>query len=276
MSAIVDKYAKEIREYKPIEYNGLLFYPICVSEFAQFHNAKPAYELMLSSLPPKLARMSWCNALDVMDMTANSEKIGFLNHALKIMALALRLEATVTDTDKKQAFYPIYQMRNDKTGELTSIAVGDLSSPTIFTMQQMTDVREIISAQNGYEIPNENWNPELVKAKKYLDGRNSLNIDFNIETMVASVAHNAHIRSSEIWNWSIKEFQAERDAIARTLNYQIFTQASMSGFVKFKNGNPYPSWEFDCKADLPSGFTDLAELDEGSKGLLGEASQSPF
>lgn len=276
MSAIVDKYAKEIREYKPIEYNGLIFYPLCVSEFAQFHNAKPAYELMLSSLPPKLARLSWCNALDEMDRTVNAEKYGFLNTALHVMALALRLEAVKTSANQKYARFPLYQYRNENTGALTAIAVGDLSSPTEFTMQQMSDVREIISAQNGYEIPNENWNPELVKAKKFLDKKNALNIDFNVETMVASVAHNAHVRSSEIWSWSIKEFQAERDAITRTLNYQIFTQASMSGFVSFKNGNPYPSWEFDCKSDLPSGFTDLAELDEGSKGLLGEATQSPI
>ena len=41
----------------------------------------------------------------------------------------------------------------------------------------------------------------------------------------------------------------------------------MSGQVKFKNGNPYPTWIATPKG-LPAGFKTIKELDDGAKGLL--------
>ena len=56
------KYEDEIREHRPIEYQGLLFHPLPVKRFALYQGAKTAMELMLSSLPPKYARYTWAHS----------------------------------------------------------------------------------------------------------------------------------------------------------------------------------------------------------------------
>lgn len=76
------------------------------------------------------------------------------------------------------------------------------------------------------------------------------------------------MKAKEVWGWTIREFEQTQRAIERTLNYQIFTSASMSGFVSFKNGNPCSSWRFETKSELPGDFIRMDELDAGAKGLL--------
>jgi hypothetical protein len=136
-------------------------------------------------------------------------------------------------------------------------------------MQDMDEIRKIIAAQNLYEIPDESWNPDLVRARRYLAANAQNNIKYDIDDLVYSVALNAHVKPSEIWDWSIRDFILTQGAIDRTLNYQIFTTAQNSGMVKFKNGNPYPSWKFDKEYDMPTEFKTVGELDAEANGLLG-------
>ena len=150
------------------------------------------------------------------------------------------------------------------------IAVG--MNPTnriMLDMRMMNDVRRIIAAQNGYDIPDENWNPDLVRAAQQNAERKSTGgITFDLEALVYSVAFNCHARPADIWGWPIREFIQMQDAIDRTLNFQIYTLAEAVGMVKFTKGNPYPTWKFDRKSDMPTGFKSIAELDAGANGLV--------
>ena len=65
--------------------------------------------------------------------------------------------------------------------------------------------------------------------------------------MLSSVAYLSHVREKEIYQWTIREFENRKQAIDRDKRYTIYAQAEMSGFVKFKKGNPFPSWCFDKK-----------------------------
>lgn len=271
MSSIADKYKREIRRNLPIEYCGLMFYPLTVENYALFSNARPAFELMQASLSPKLARLSWFGCLDAMDREIDEHSNGFLRMTLLVIAEALRLKTVVNQRTKKET-YPIHDMRN-QTGELKAIMIGDPQNPILLSMQNMDDIRQIIAAQNCYEIPNENWNPDLVRATQYTASLKDNGIVFDLDTLVASVANGAGVKTDEVWDWPIKEFIQRQAAIDRRLHYEIFTQASMSGFVTFKHGNPYPTWKLDKKSDLPGDFVSTAELDAGSKGLLGTPTQ---
>ena len=267
MSFNVDKYKSSVRENKPIVYNGLAFKPLTVRQFALYQAAKQSYELMQSSLPPKLAVLSWCNCLDTMDRIAQEDgkKTAFLQLALIVLIATLGLEPIRTNTGDQ---YPLREIR-DKNGNLTAILVGEINNPVILTMQDMSEIRKIIAVQNVYDIPDESWNPDLVRAQQYTASLKQNNLDVNLDDLVASVALNAGVMMSEVWGWTIRDFILCQEAIDRKLNYQIFMTAEHSGFVKFNKGNPYPTWKFNRRMDMPSSFTTVAELDAGAKGLLG-------
>lgn len=266
--SIVDLYTEELRRYAPIEYNGAVLHPLTVSDLALFYGAKPSFELMQASLPPALARLSWLNCLQVMDEEAEKtgKSTGFLASTLHVLARALRLNALRGQGGRE--VFPVRYYPAQPGIPIQAILVGD-EKPIIFSIQQMGEVREIIAAQNGYEIPDENWNPELVRAVQYTQDRKNSGIEFDLNKLVNSVAHNARERAANVWDWPIKEFLDRQDAIDRTLHYQIYTQAEASGFIKFKHGNPFPSWKFDRKTDLPGDFVSVEELDAGANGLLG-------
>ena len=271
--SIIEKYRNEIRENKPIEFNGLTFHPMTVRDFALYQNARPSFELLQSSLPWQLARLSWIDCLweiDVQSTKNNGQPAGFLGAVFGVLGTALRLPATLVKNGN--VAFPIRVLPNSE-GRLQGIVIYDptKAQPTILTAQQMGDVRAIIAAQNAYEIPDENWNPELLKAARYTEAQNSSNIKPDLDDLVYSLAVNTGCRSSEIWGWPIREFQGVQKAIDRKLNYVIYSMAATSGFVTFKNGNPCPSWRYDKKDDLPGAFQNIEVLNEGAHGLLSEA-----
>ena len=266
MGSAVDKYRLLARKNKPIVYNGLTFNPLKVEQIALYQSAKPSFELLQSSLPPKLATLSWCECLDALDAQGREEGKETIFLAVVLMVIAVAIDLPKVNENGVET-YPLKEMRA-RDGKLLSFIIGSLDNPIIVSMQDMDEIRKIIAAQNLYEIPDESWNPDLVRARKYLTAKSQSNIKYDVDDLVYSVAINAHVKPSEIWDWTIRDFILSQDAIDRTLNYQIFTTAEHSGFVKFKKGNPYPSWKFNRDVDMPSEFKTVDELDAEAKGLL--------
>lgn len=264
--AFIDRYRQEIRENAPVVYEGLTFHPLLVRDYDIFSAGRRPYELMLSSLKnPKIARYQWCACLWELDKDSETQTgtLGdYLGLALYVMAMALRLEAGYGGG------FPLRPVFSESK-ELTAVMVGSPQSDyVLLNMQKMDDVRKIIAAQNGYEIPNENWNPELVRAAQENASRGGDDVELDFETLVYSVAFQCHCRASDIYGWSIREFKQMQEAIDRDLGYRIFTAAELSGSVKFEHGSPYPSWKYNRKPSLPSGFRSIADIDAGAKGLI--------
>lgn len=261
-----NKYQQQLFGDTPVVFNGLEFHPMLVRDYTIYARAKQAMELMQSSLHPKYARLSWCECLWELDLECEKQtgKIGdFLISVMMCVARALRLE--VSDDGLTFPLRPVFAQ--DK--KLTALMIGEAyGSYTLLNMQQMNEVRLILAAQNGYDIPDENWNPELVRAAQQNAESKNTGLDMNFEALLYSVAANAHCRAKDILDWSIREFHGMQDAIDRTLGYQIYTLAESAGWVKFTKGNPYPTWKFDRKSDMPTGFKTIAELDAGAKGLV--------
>ena len=259
---IARDYEDELREYLPIEFEGLRFYPLPVKRLALYQGAKAAMELMLSSLPIRFVKMSWIEALDALDREAADEQMhtGYLGSILALLNETLKLNAF----HNPRALL----LARDQEGKLSSIIVQqEQGNPTVLGKAQMNTVREILAAQNGYEIPDENWNPELVRAQQYLREQRSAGVGGSLEDAVCALAAATGFRVKEIWNWPIREYLGAQSAVDRRLRFQIYTAAEMSGQVKFKDGNPYPTWISQPKG-LPTGFKSMKELDDGAKGLL--------
>lgn len=250
----------------PVIYEGLEFQPLLVRDYHHYARAKQAMELMLGSLPPKLARLSWCQCLWELDRQCEKQtgKVGeYLVSVMILLARALRLE--VNDSMVTIPLRPVFS----QDGQLTALMIGEqYGNYTLLNMRQMDDIRKILAEQNGYDIPDENWNPELVRAAQMNAQNRNSGLQYDFESLLYSVAVNAHCRAKDIYDWTIREFHGMQDAIDRTLGYQIYTAAEASGQVTFSKGNPYPTWKFDRKSDLPTGFKSIAELDAGAKGLV--------
>lgn len=264
--ASINKYQLQAAGDAPVIFNDLEFHPLLVREYTIYARAKRAMELMQSSLHPKYAKFTWCECLWELDKECEKQtgQYGdFLVSVMLAVARALRLEAP--DGDVTLPLRPVFS----QDGHLTALMIGEAyGNYTLLNMQQMNEVRLILAAQNGYDIPDENWNPELVRAAQQNAEGNNAGLDIDFDALLYSVALNAHCRAKDILDWSIREFHGMQDAIDRTLGYQIYTLAEMSGFVEFKKGNPYPTWKFNRKSDMPTGFKSIAELDAGAKGLV--------
>lgn len=263
--AFIDRYRQQIRENVPVVYNGLEFHPLTVRDYGAYSAGKQPYELMLSSLKnPRFARLSWCACLWELDKECEKQtgELGdFLMTALYIMALALRLDA---DRDGNYPLRPVFSQE----GQVNAVAVVNSQVDyTLFNMVQMNDVRQIIAEQNCYDIPNENWNPELVKAAQDNAARGSIDLDFDMEDLVYSVAVQAGCRAKDVYDWTIREFIKTQDAIERKLGYMICSLAEAQG-AKYERGNPHPTWKFNRKSDMPAGFRTISDIDAGAKGLI--------
>ena len=270
MSSVVNKYIHQVRRNVPVVYAGMEWHPLTVKHYELYERAKPAFELMQASLRiPRLARLPWCSCLWALDEECRRQtgKQGdALVSVLSVVAEALRLDAYADAGNRNQMSFPIRPVF--AKDELASIVIGRPGQFVALSMQQMTEVRAIIAAQNGYEIPDETWNPELVKAAQQNAKGRGISVEQDLDTLVFSVAYNCGCRTSEIYDWPIREFLGMQNAIDRTLNYQIYTLAENAGYVKFTNGNPFPTWKFDRKNDMPAGFKSIAEIDAGAKGLI--------
>lgn len=263
------QYLREFRRNAPIEYNGLTLYPLTVDQYETFLSAKPAIELMQGSLPPALARLGWLECLwelDKQSIQTNGKAAGFMRQLILLLAECLRL--TPVKSANGHTGYPL-RPTLDKEMRITGILLENTSAPTLISKQQAGEIRRIIALQNGYEMPNESWNAELLRESKR-GQKGDANLTFSLEDLVYSVAINSGKEPEEVWDWPIRKFQLAQNAIDRRLGYQIFTQAEMTGMVKFNDGNPYPTWKYDRKTELPSGFKTLEELEASTKGFFGD------
>ena len=268
MSA-ADKYRSQIRENAPVVFKDMTFHPLPVRKYELYALARPSFEIMQSSLAPKLARLPWCACLWALDeecFEATGKWGEFLTRALLVLAEALRLEVYADAGSGGRQEFPLRPVF-DKDA-LKGVMVGRPPHVALLNLRDMSEVREIIAAQNAYDIPDETWNPELVRAAQKNASRGGGSLEFDLEALVASVALHWRCRVADIYQWPIREFQAAQAAIDRTLNYQIYTLAEKAGFVRFEHGNPFPSWRFDMRSELPTGFRSIADIDAGAKGLI--------
>lgn len=259
------EYSTELRENKPIRYGDLVFHPLLVKHFALYQNARQAMEIMQASLPVRFARLSWIKCLWEMDMEAQKEfgqAPGYFQSVMFILDAALHTNAVSNPT--------ALQIAQDSGGAFAALVIQqDRGSPVVLDECKMNDVRKILAAQNGYEIPNECWNPDLVRAQQYLrQQRESTTQGADLSEAVYALASVSGTRAGEIWNWPIAEFLGMQSAADRRLRFLICAMAELSGNVKFKGGNPYPTWISRKKGELPTGFQDLKTLEDGAKGLL--------
>lgn len=264
-----------IRKGLPIEALGLQFFPITMADYEEFLECKSVLAIRMTSLAKtniEYLSMPFLSALWAMELDtvrATGKAIGFFERTIRMLYLSLRLEY-----DTQKVFSHIYCDENNPRNLLcVEVEQTDGKPVKISPAEFTTIVRPLIAEQNGIDLPNESENPDIVQTEQQMQQQGESKIKFDIETMIASVASASNIRQSELDEWTVKEFEIQKQALDRRMNYQIYTQAEMSGMVKFQKGNPYPSWCFDRADTLTSALITVDEM-QGKYQGVGDVKQT--
>jgi hypothetical protein len=141
----------------------------------------------------------------------------------------------------------------DKT-KLKSVSIRQMAENEdiveLLSVEDLINLREIIAELNGRKLPDESENAELAQAELDIRTSGSTMLDFNLDSLLASVARDQRVRIKDLYDWTIYEFELIRAAIDRERKFTVYGIGENSGMVKFPKGNPYPSIFFDKPADI--------------------------
>lgn len=233
---------------EPIKANcGAVLYPVKMRQYAEWSSCKSALLIRQTTLPVQYVVRPYLSAVFKLDAD-NGFMLG-LTQSLR-MLISMATLRPLEDID-------ILVSARDPT-ELAAFVytVGD--EVVRIGPKEFSEVRRIIANQNGEELPDESENPELVQAEMDIAALNAPKLKYDIETMLESVSYVAKIPIKELFDMTIRSFMRLRKAIDRDKMFTIYTTASLSGFVKFKDGIPVPSWCFDKAEETSIGVESLA------------------
>ena len=160
-----------IQSYRPVEVDGLMLYPIQVKHYGQYLVARQAIGFMQQSLPVELMSMPLLSALFKLDYdkTLNGEMpTGLFASCLVALAFALRLTKDYeAPLEACRRFMPVSDPNDQSQLKRLLFSMDDGEQWSIDPVQ-FAEIRQIIAAQNGIEIIDEEANPELVQAERDL------------------------------------------------------------------------------------------------------------
>lgn len=243
-----------VRRGKPIMWNGLTLFPILVSDYLQFSDAKMGLMVSQQTLPVKYVCMRFLEALYAMDYDAkqngNSDGDGLFVRLMIFLQLALRLPVKKNENGKE--YVELYLATNkSEPRKLVSIKAKQGDVIAEITPKNFGELRTILAAQNGIELPDETDNPDLIQAENDIAAHNAPNLKPDFEALFYSIAVKSGTQPEQIYDWTVRRFMLTDQAITRTTGHLIAALTEASG-GKYKNGNPFPSWKYDreegCRA----------------------------
>ena len=256
----------KIRRGEPLEWNGLLLYPVTMSHYEEFLDVKNAWLARQSSFPVRYMAMPFLSAVWAMDVDfakSDGKLIGLFERIIRFLYLSLRLEY-----NGEEAFKHIY-CKNGEIRELSHIEVTqDGNTVTITPRDFAAYIRPLVAQQNGLELPDESYNPELVEAEQIMaeEAQKKSPLKYDTDTLLSSVAYVSGISEAELDEWTVLLFERRLRAIERDKNYMLYKQAELSGMVKFPKGNPCASWCYDTKS-LSAAVIPLGDLQQKHSGI---------
>ena len=248
----------KIRRGEPIECMGLVFYPIMMSHYEEFLEVRNALTVRLSTLPLEYATKSYLTALWEMDLNTmfhSGKTVGLFERTIRFLYLSLRL-----DYKKEEALNSVFWEKEDPR-KLLYIEVTQDETVTKITPQEFASrIRPLLAEMNGLELPDESFNPDLVRSEQDLREAKKAHVKVDPDTLIASVAYLCHLDEKEIDNWTVLQFERRVKAIDRDKNFMLYRQAEMGGLVKFPKGNPFPSWCYDKEDGLSPALRPIGDV----------------
>lgn len=253
---------------------GLTFYPIKMSHYEEFLECKNAWAVRLSTLPFQYVQFDFLSALWALEydsVTQSGTAVGLFERAIHFLYLTLRLEYK-----REEALQKIYTTRGEPR-ELRFVEVAQKDGHIVrLTPQDIAiHVRKTTALQNGVELPDESFNPELVAEEQKINAMHMEKLGLNVDTdvLISSVAYESGVSEEELNDWTVLRFERRVKAIERSKYFLLYGQAELSGMVKFPKGNPYPSWCYEKKEGLTPALRTMSEINDKVK-TIGNAFQA--
>ena len=256
---------KAVRQYAPIQTDGLIFYPVLVDEIDEYLIAKPSLTVMQQAFPVRFVSMPLLSAFYAMEyeaQLANEESSGMFYRALLMLALSLRLGQGKDATERVRAFQIIVDPEKPERLKMLRFRFNgeEICELTPMAYQR---IRPIIAAQNGAELISEDANPELVQAEQDLAEIKAPKLDVKIENIIDTLVLYTGKDEGEILKWPVAKLFRLRDALERTVEHVVCGIAEGGG-ASWKKGNPYPSLFFDRLRDENMGLMPLESFANGA------------
>lgn len=223
------KYDKNLLWEIPIEIYGLHIYPVIMRNVYEFYDSISTLrinpmELNLEGVGSALSTLSY---LEIAIFFCKVDKT-FQERFNTILKLAFRVSDESIRVGSKDGKISLKIIQNGKEVEISS--------------GKFNRIKDIICYQNAIDIIDLRENQMILEANKRVDEMNSANSDMTLEDQIFAVAAISQKDIKDIERWSIYRFKKMTTSHDIIINYKIYKTAEMSGFVKFKNGNPFTSW----------------------------------
>ena len=246
----------------------LTLQPLRVKDYALWAAGKAAFELRLSSLPPRLARLRWAEALQALESEGSqAELVHACRDALRVLARSLQLPEAAGRCPLR--FLPGPQ------GLCLSLPVHRehgrwAAGGPLLTPPQIEELRLRVCRLNGYALPREDLPPELAEALER-SRRAALAklppLRFRTEDLCAALSLRTGRPMEEIAELPIRQFHALTAAADRWERRRLYRQLQALGLLR-PDAPPSPGWLLEAAEDLPPGCAPLGVLDSAAGGLL--------
>lgn len=228
----------------PIPYKDLMFYPITVKDYFFFTAYSQCLLLEKNSIPdPNIIRLTDLGYIYYLTQSEKSSDANLLFFD-RLLALCLKDEDSFKKPEES-----IMRYRYDDKGT-PFFVVNDKP----YYNRDFLKIKEIISAQNMLELPDENISKEvrdsLEKAEEYKAKMNGTKSG-SFEDYMISLSVITGWTLDYINGMTIRKFVKSVRRLDNYVHYKIYLAASMSGMVEFKDKSFIKHW--------------LSEIDKSNK-----------
>jgi hypothetical protein len=264
----------------PIRYRSLYIYPLTVNDYELLWGCESALTIRMSTLPVTYAMKSYPEALFYIAMIGenvevNGEIVARPSDWVRFMSLLCASCKIPLDAMKACI---VFNVDNQDKTRLRSVSIRQIAeneeSVELLDLNDLSTIRRIIAEMNGRKLPDESENAELAQAEIDMRSSGTTSLDFNLDSLLASVARDQRVRIKDLYEWTIYEFELIRSAIDRERKFTVFGIGENSGMIKFPKGNPYPSIFFDKPAGI-SGVIDASEFTNRISGAVQATDKLP-
>lgn len=263
MSKAVDETAahKAALFGEPIHQYGLDLWGLSMRQYEEWARCKKVWMARQSTFPVFCITMSFLDALFALDMDAidrTGNPAGLMYTVMHGLGMALRLGEDCIRDEK------IYLSINEEEKKLNAIVVQQNGGIVEITSGKFKNLRKTIAWMQGDNIPDETLNDELLETSAILSERNAPPLKYSLLDLEASVALASGVRTKDILDWSILEFETTRRAIDRSKRHMICGIGATNG-CSWEGGNPYPSWCFDKEETKSSALIAQSQFGKSKK-----------
>lgn len=271
---------KSIRDFyyvfdKPVPYKGLLLYPIRVKQYHEFAFYSKCLTIEKNSLtdPQEAIKAISMTYLDYMYDAQYGEgenKYKYISLFDGLLRLVLNKsedkDFLITYERKKENNAPIFTIRNMSKNPSYKEYVQ-------YDSNDFMEIREIIAEQNSLDLPDEKIQKtvrdSLEKAKKFKQ-KLSKNKPASFEEQMVALSVYTGWELEKIYEMSYRKFIMAVLRANQIIMSNIYLNASMSGFVTFKDKSVLKGWIADISDEDRYGDVkmDSQELSNKATGSI--------